>query len=211
MARYTGPVCRLCRTEQKKLMLKGDRCKSDKCAINKKRAAPGKDPKVRQGKRSDYGTQLREKQKLKRIYGMQERQFRVFFEKALRMPGITGENLFAFLERRLDNVVYRLRFATSRSQARQIVLHGHVKVNGKSVNIPSYLVRKDDIIEIKESSKNLAFIKDALKEFGKSGVMPWLHLDPDVMKGKFLAVPRRSDITDLADIKEQMIVELYSK
>ena len=211
MARYTGPVCRLCRAEQKKLMLKGDRCKSDKCPINKKRPAPGKDPKNRPGKRSDYGVQLREKQKLKRIYGMQEKQFSLFFERALRMPGITGENLFALLERRLDNVVYRMRFAVSRSQARQIVLHGHVKVNGKRVNIPSYLVRPEDIIEIEENSKNLIIIKDALKEYGKSGVMPWLHLDPDAMQGKFLVIPRRSDITDLGDIKEQMIVELYSK
>jgi len=211
MARYTGPVCRLCRVEQKKLMLKGDRCKSDKCAINKKRPAPGKDPKARTGKRSDYGLQLREKQKLKRIYGMQERQFSLFFDRALRMPGITGENLFVLLERRLDNVVYRLRFAVSRSQARQIVLHGHVRVNGKRVNVPSYLVRPDDSIEIEEASKNLVIIKDALKEFGKSGVMPWLQLDPDSMKGTFLALPRRSDITDLGDIKEQMIVELYSK
>jgi small subunit ribosomal protein S4 len=127
------------------------------------------------------------------------------------MPGITGENLFALLERRLDNVVYRLRFAVSRSQARQLVLHGHVRVNGKRVNIPSYLIRSEDIIEIDEASKNLALIKDSLKEFGKSGVMPWLHLDPDTMKGKFLAVPRRSDITDLADVKEHMIVEFYSK
>ena len=211
MARYTGPVCRLCRVEQKKLMLKGDRCKSDKCAINKKRPAPGKDPKSRAGKRSDYGLQLREKQKLKRIYGMQERQFSLFFDRALRMPGITGENLFVLLERRLDNVVYRLRFAVSRSQARQIVLHGHVKVNGKRVNVPSYLVRAEDTIEIEDTSKNLVIIKDALKEFGKSGVMPWLQLDPDSMKGTFLALPRRSDITDLVDIKEQMIVELYSK
>ncbi len=211
MARYTGPVCRLCRTEQKKLMLKGDRCKSDKCPINKKRAAPGKDPKARAGKRSDYGLQLREKQKLKRIYGMQEKQFSLFFERALRMPGITGENLFELLERRIDNVVYRMRFAASRSQARQIVLHGHVTVNGKRVNIPSYLVRPNDVIEIKESSKNLVVVKEALKEFGKSGLMPWLQLDPDAMKGTFMAVPRRSDITDLADIKEQMIVELYSK
>jgi len=211
MARYLGPVCRLCRAEQKKLMLKGDRCKSDKCPINKKRPTPGKDPRVRLGKRSDYGAQLREKQKLKRIYGMQERQFSLFFERALRMPGITGENLFALLERRLDNVVYRLRFAVSRSQARQIVLHGHVRVNGKRVNIPSYLVRAEDVIEIKEGSKNLVVIKEALKEFGKSGLMPWLNLDPDAMKGKFLAVPRRNDITDLADIKEQMIVEHYSK
>jgi small subunit ribosomal protein S4 len=192
-------------------MLKGDRCKSDKCSINRKRPAPGKDPKNRPGKRSDYGVQLREKQKLKRIYGMQERQFSLFFERALRMPGITGENLFALLERRLDNVVYRMRFAASRSQARQIVLHGHVMVNGKRVNIPSYLVRQEDTIEIEEASRNLIIIKDALKEFGKSGVMPWLHLDPDGMKGKFLAVPRRSEITDLGDIKEQMIVELYSK
>ncbi|GHV94604.1 30S ribosomal protein S4 [Spirochaetia bacterium] len=211
MARYTGPVCRMCRVEQKKLMLKGDRCKSDKCPINKKRAAPGKDPKARPGKRSDYGVQLREKQKLRRIYGMQEKQFSLFFERALRMPGITGENLFVLLEKRLDNVVYRLRFATSRSQARQIVLHGHVLVNGKKVSIPSYLVKAEDEISIVEKSHNMVVIKDALKEFGKSGVMPWLSLDPDAMKGKFLAAPRRSDITDLGDIKEQMIIEYYSK
>ncbi|MDR2701202.1 MAG: 30S ribosomal protein S4 [Spirochaetaceae bacterium] len=211
MARYTGPVCRLCRAEGKKLMLKGERCKSDKCAINRKRPAPGKDPKGRLGKRSDYGLQLREKQRLRRIYGMQERQFRLFFERALRMAGITGENLFVLLERRLDNAVYRLRFAASRSQARQLVLHGHVRVNGKRVSIPSYLVKPEDIIEIKEGSKNLVVIKEALKENSRAGVMPWLELDPDGMKGKFLAVPRRSDITDLADVKEQMIVEYYSK
>jgi small subunit ribosomal protein S4 len=197
--------------EQKKLMLKGDRCRSDKCPINRKRPAPGKDPKARAGKRSDYGIQLREKQKLKRIYGMQEKQFSLFFERALRMTGITGENLFVLLERRLDNVVYRLRLATSRSQARQVVLHGHVAVNGKRVNVPSYLVKPEDEISIMESSKSLVVFKDALKEYGKSGVMPWLQLDPDALKGKFLAAPRRSDITDLADIKEQMIVELYSK
>jgi small subunit ribosomal protein S4 len=192
-------------------MLKGDRCKSDKCPINRKRAAPGKDPKARAGKRSDYGLQLREKQKLKRIYGMQEKQFSLFFERAIRMSGVTGENLFELLERRIDNIVYRMRFAVSRTQARQLVLHGHVTVNGKRVNIPSYLVKPGDIIEIKESSKNLVVVKEALKEFGKSGLMPWLSLDPDAMKGTFMAVPRRSDITDLADIKEQMIVELYSK
>jgi small subunit ribosomal protein S4 len=192
-------------------MLKGDRCKSDKCPINRKRPAPGKDPKARAGKRSDYGMQLREKQRLKRIYGMQEKQFSLFFERALRMPGITGENLFVLLERRLDNVVYRLRFASSRSQARQIVLHGHVMINGKRVNVPSYLVRAEDEIAIGETSKNLLVVKDSLKEFGKSGVMPWLSLDPDAMKGKFLVAPRRSDITDLADVKEQMVVELYSK
>ncbi|MDR0909458.1 MAG: 30S ribosomal protein S4 [Spirochaetaceae bacterium] len=211
MARYTGPVCRLCRVEQQKLMLKGAKCSSDKCPINRKRLAPGKDPKGRQGKRSDYGMQLREKQKLKRIYGMQEKQFSLFFERALRMPGITGENLFVLLERRLDNIVYRLRFATSRSQARQLVLHGHIRINGKKVNIPSYLVKPGDEISVKETSQKMPVIKDALKEYGRSGVMPWFELDPDTMKGKFLAVPRRSDITDLVDIKEQMIVELYSK
>jgi small subunit ribosomal protein S4 len=201
----------MCRVEQKKLMLKGNRCKSDKCPMNKNRAAPGKDPKSRPGKRSDYGTQLREKQKLKRIYGMMEKQFSLFFERAQRMPGITGENLFILLERRIDNVVYRLRFATSRSQARQLVLHGHVQVNGKKITIPSYLVDPEDEISIAEKSRNMTSIKDALKEFGKSGVMPWLSLDPDTMKGKFLAAPRRSDITALSDIKEQMIIELYSK
>jgi small subunit ribosomal protein S4 len=162
-------------------------------------------------KRSDYAIQLREKQKLKRIYGMLEKQFSLFFERAQRMPGITGENLFLLLERRLDNVVYRLRFASSRKEARQIVLHSHVLVNGKCVNIPSYLIKMGDSIEIKAASKNLALIKDALKEYGKSGVMPWLQLDPDALKGKLLAFPRRSDISDLSDIKEQMIVEYYSK
>jgi small subunit ribosomal protein S4 len=201
----------MCRTEQRKLMLKGDRCKSDKCAINRKRAAPGKDPKGRTGKRSDYAIQLREKQKLKRIYGMQEKQFGLFFERAQRMPGITGENLFLLLERRLDNIVYRLRFASSRKEARQIVLHGHIFVNGKRVNIPSSLVNAEDSIEIQEKSRNLFTVKNALKEYGKSGIMPWLHLDPDALKGKLLSLPRRSDITDLADIKEQMIVEYYSK
>jgi small subunit ribosomal protein S4 len=201
----------MCRVEQKKLMLKGNRCKSDKCPINKKRPAPGKDPKARAGKRSDYGTQLREKQKLKRIYGMQEKQFSLFFERALRMPGITGENLFILLEKRLDNVVYRLRFTTSRSQARQLVLHGHVCVNGKKVSIPSYLVKANDEISIAEGSKGMTLIKDSLKEYIKSGLMAWLSLDSEAMKGKYLNDPKRNEITDLGDIKEQMIVELYSK
>lgn len=211
MARYIGPVCRMCRAEQKKLMLKGDRCRSDKCSINRKRAAPGKDPKGRTGKPTDYRVQLREKQKLRRIYGMLEKQFHLFFERALRMAGITGENLFVLLERRLDNVAYRMHFASSRAQARQLVLHGHLRVNDKLIDVPSYLVKPGEEIAIKESSKALALIKDALKEHGKSGVMPWIELDPDAMKGKFVAAPRRSDITDLADIREQMIVEFYSK
>jgi len=211
MARYTGPVCRICRSEQKKLMLKGSRCKSDKCPIDRKRATPGKDPKARLGKRSDYGVQLREKQKLKKIYGMLEKQFRLFFERGARMPGITGENLFVLLERRLDNVVYRLRFASSRSQARQLVSHGHILVNGRKINIPSYLVKVNDEVSIADGSRTMTLVKDALKEYGKSGIMPWLSLDPDAMKGKFLAAPKRSDIADLGDIKEQMIIEHYSK
>jgi small subunit ribosomal protein S4 len=192
-------------------MLKGERCKSDKCAINRNRAAPGKDPKGRTGKPSDYRIQLREKQTLRRIYGMQEKQFHLFFERAQRMSGITGENLFVLLERRLDNIVYRLRFAVSRRQARQLVLHGHVTVNGKRVNVPSYLVKNNDEIAIAGDGKNMTQIKEALKEVGQSGIMPWLQVDADNMKGKFLNTPRRSDITDLADIREQMIVEFYSK
>lgn len=211
MARYTGPLCRLCRAEQKKLFLKGDRCKSDKCPINRKRAMPGKDPKARTGKRSDYGVQLREKQKLKRMYGMLEKQFRIFFDRALRMTGITGENLIGLLERRLDNVVYRMHFAVNRNQARQLVQHGHILVNGKHVNIPSYLVKAGDVIEVKENSKKITVIKDAMKELSKSGTYPWLTVDADALKGTFASVPHRADVTDNIDIKEQLVVELYSK
>lgn len=211
MARYTGPVCRLCRTEQKKLMLKGDRCKSDKCPLNKKRAAPGKDPKSRTGKRSEYGIQLREKQKLKRMYGMLEKQFRIFFDRASRMPGVTGDNLIRLLESRLDNVAFRMHFASSRSQARQIVSHGHLLVNGKAINVPSYMVKPGDVIEVKEASKKCVTILEALKEVSKSGVYPWIDLDADAQKGTFVSYPERADVTDLADIKEQLVVELYSK
>ncbi|MBE6349711.1 MAG: 30S ribosomal protein S4 [Spirochaetaceae bacterium] len=211
MARYTGPVCRLCRTEQKKLCLKGERCNSDKCPINKKRGAPGKDPKARAGKKTEYGLQLREKQKIKRIYGMLEKQFHLTFERAQRMGGVTGENLIRLLECRLDNVVYRFHFATSRAQARQLVLHGHILVNGKSVNIPSYEVKPGDTIEVRENSKKLTVILDALKEVSKSGTMPWVDVDIDAQKGTFSAYPRREEVTDLIDIKEQLVVELYSK
>ena len=211
MARYTGPRCRLCRAEGKKLFLKGERCKSDKCPINRKRPAPGKNPKARAGKVSDYAVQLREKQKLKRIYGLMETQFHITYEKALAMPGKTGDNLFALLERRLDNVVYRLRFAPSRSQARQLVLHGHVTVNGKRVNVASFLVKPGDAVCIHPSSQKLELIKGALQEYTRSGVMPWLSVDPDALTGKFVAVPARQDITDMADIREQLVVELYSK
>ena len=211
MAKYTGPVCRLCRTEQKKLFLKGDRCKSDKCPLNKKRGAPGKDPKARGGKRSEYALQLREKQKLKRIYCMLEKQFHLTFDDAHRMPGITGENLIKLLECRFDNVVYRMHFASSRNQARQLVSHGHFLVNGKKVNIPSYRIKPGDVIEVKEASKKVVTILEALKEVNKSGNYPWINLDIDAQKGTFVAYPERAEVTDLADIKEQLVVELYSK
>lgn len=211
MARYTGPVCRLCRTEQKKLFLKGERCKSDKCPINKKRAAPGKDPKSRAGKRTEYGIQLREKQKLKRTYCMLEKQFRLTFDKALKMPGITGDNLIALLEGRLDNVVFRMRFAVNRTQARQLVSHGHILVNGKKVNIPSYAVKAGDVIEVKESSKNLVVVQEALKEVSKSGNVSWVSIDVDAKRGTYNSIPRRDEVVDLADVKEQLVVELYSK
>jgi len=211
MARYIGPTCRLCRVEQKKLFLKGSRCKSDKCPINRKALPPGKAPKSRPAKQSEYAIQLREKQRLKRSYGLMEAQFRKTFEEALREPGKTGENLFALLERRLDNVVYRLRFASSRAQARQLVLHGHILVNGKRVNVPSFEVKPGDAVTVHESGKKMAVVKDALQEYGRSGVMPWLEVEPDSMVGKFNSIPHRQDITDMADIREQLVVELYSK
>ncbi len=211
MGRYLGPSCRLCRAEGVKLYLKGERCNSDKCPITKKKGLPGKGPRARIRKRSDYGLQLREKQKVKRIYGMLEKQFKIFFLKAERMRGITGENLIQLLERRLDNIVYRMHFASSRNMARQLVSHGHIMVNGKKVNIPSYLVKENDEIEVRDKSKKLVVIKESLKEYSRSGVVPWLEVDPDRLWGKVKMIPRRSDVTDLADINEQLIVELYSK
>jgi len=211
MARYIGPRCRLCRTENKRLFLKGDKCKSDKCPVNRKRMPPGKDPKARAKKQSEYAVQMREKQKLKRSYGLMERQFKLTFEKAQRLPGKTGENLFALLERRLDSVVYRLRFATSRSQARQIVLHGHILVNGKRVDIPSFQVKPGDAITVHPSYKTNKVLLASITEHEKSGVMPWLSLDVDKLEGKFNLVPQRQDIVDMGDIREQLVVELYSK
>lgn len=211
MARYTGPSCRQCRAEGQKLFLKGERCHGAKCAVSKQRSAPGKGPRYRSRKPSNYRIQLREKQKLKRIYGMLEQQFRNTFSRAERMGGKTGDNLISLLETRLDNVVYRMRFATSRKQARQLVSHGHVIVNGRCVTVPSYSVRVDDSVEIKDGSKKLTSIKEGLKEFTRSGVAPWLDVDPDGMQGTLKAVPRRSDVTDIADVNEQLIVELYSK
>ena len=211
MGRYVGPQCRLCRAEKTKLYLKGERCNSSKCPVTQKKGAPGKGPRTRMRKMSDYGIQLREKQKVKRMYGMLESQFKLFFNRAERMRGITGENLLIMLERRLDNVVYRMRFASSRKQARQLISHGHVEVNGRRVNIGSFLVKADDAISIREKSKKLTSIKESLKEFSRSGVAPWLEVDPDQMTGKMAVVPRRNDLVDLTDVKEQLIVELYSK
>lgn len=173
--------------------------------------APGKDPKVRAKKQSEYAVQLREKQKLKRSYGLMEKQFRLTFEKALRMPGKTGENLFALLERRLDNTAFRLRFATSRSQARQVVLHGHILVNGKRVNIPSYVVRPGDLISVHSGFRTNKVLLAALSEREKSGIVPWLSLDAEKAEGRFNIIPQRQDIVDMADIREQLVVELYSK
>jgi small subunit ribosomal protein S4 len=176
-----------------------------------KRPAPGKGLKDRSKKKSNYAEQLREKQKLKRIYGMLERQFKIFFYRAERMAGKTGENLIVLLERRLDNVVFRMRFAASRNQARQLVSHGHVAINGKKVTIASYIVKAGDTVAIRPNSQKLQIIKESLKEFTRSGVVPWLEVDPDSIQGKLASYPKRSDVTDINDIHEQLIVELYSR
>ena len=207
MARYTGPVCRMCRADGRKLMLKGQRCMSDKCPMNKKRGAPGKDPKQRLGKRSEYSLQLIEKQKIKRMYGLLEKQFHLAYEKATRMPGVTGENFIQLLERRLDNVVYRMHFAVSRSQARQLVLHGHILVNGKKIDIPSYLCHANDVISVKEKSQSLAIIKGSLEI--TTVVAPYLSLDKEHFSGTFVRLPERSELT--RDINESLIVEYYNR
>ena len=209
MARYTDPVCRLCRREGIKLFLKGSKCFSDKCPIEKRNFAPGQHGKDRKTKVVGYGLQLREKQKAKRIYFTQEGQFRNYFEKAARKPGVTGELLLQQLERRLDSVVFRLGFGTARRQARQLVRHGHVLVNGKKVNIPSYQVNVGEEITIKESSRTLVVL-EAAKEFASHQNSPtWLEIDRDNYKGKVLSLPQRGDIQQ--PVNEQLIVELYSK
>lgn len=209
MARYTGSVCRLCRRENIKLFLKGDRCYSDKCAFDRRSYAPGQHGQRRRGKISDYGVQLREKQKVKRIYGLSEKQFHLFFERADRQKGITGTNLLTFLERRLDNVIYRLGFANSRTQARQYVLHKHFMVNGKKVNIPSYLIGIGDVVELREKSRAIQAIGDSLDAVVRRGVPQWLDLEKDNMRGVVKGFPAREDLT--MPIQEQLIVELYSK
>ncbi len=209
MARYKGPVCRLCRREETKLFLKGDRCYTEKCAFERRAYAPGQHGNARRRKRSDYGEQLREKQKVRRIYGILEKQFRNYYARASKMKGVTGENLLQLLERRLDNVVYRLGLACNRNEARQLTLHRHVTVNGKRVNIPSFLVKPGDEIEIREKSRAIARIADSLAGVDRRGVPQWLELDKDNFKGKVAAMPSREDIS--IQIREQLIVELYSK
>lgn len=209
MARYTGPVCKLCRREGEKLFLKGLRCNTTKCAFERKGYIPGQHGKTSRFKLSDYGVQLREKQKLRRIYGLLETQFRIYFKKAERMKGITGENLLMLLESRLDNVVYRLGLTTSLNQARQLVLHRHFMVNDRSVDIPSFQVNPGDIIKVRERSRKNEIFHSSLRRMKDSKLMPWLELDKAKLSGRFLDKPKREDIP--VNINENMIVELYSK
>ncbi len=209
MARYTGPVCRLCRREDMKLFLKGDRCYTDKCGFERRAYPPGQHGQNRRRKNSDYGEQLREKQKVKRMYGIAERQFRGYYYRANRMKGVTGENLLQLLERRLDNIVYRLGFASNHAEARQLVRHGHFSINGARVNIPSYLVRANDAVSVRESSKKMPRLAENLGAVDRRGVPQWLELDKDNFRGRIKAMPAREDLK--MEIREQLIVELYSK
>ncbi|MCX8021969.1 MAG: 30S ribosomal protein S4 [Syntrophorhabdaceae bacterium] len=206
MSRYVGPSCRLCRREGVKLFLKGERCYTEKCAVEKRNYPPGVHTETR-GKMLEYGIRLREKQKLRKIYGLSEKQFKKFFTIAERKPGITGTNFLMLLERRLDNMVYRFGFATSRKEARQIVSHNHVAVNGKKVNIPSYLVKEGDVITIR--NKDLKSVINALETVVRRGVPSWLELDKENMKGVVKHIPTREDIT--MPINEQLVVEYYSR
>ncbi len=208
MARYRGAVCRICRREGEKLYLKGERCYTDKCAIERRPYPPGQHGQGRQ-KRSDYGTQLREKQKVRKVYGILEKQFKRYFEMAEKMSGITGENFLQLLEKRLDNVVFRMGFATSRNQARQLVLHGHLQVNGKKVNIPSYLVTVDDVISVKETSRKSKKFKEIFEYNSELTSPKWLSVNMDKAEGKVLSLPDREDV-DLA-VEEHLIVEYYSR
>ena len=209
MARYTGPVCRLCRRERMKLFLKGDRCFKEKCAIERRAYPPGQHGQRRGRRSSGYGPQLREKQKVKRIYGVLEKQFRNYFKDAERQRGVTGDNLLVSLERRLDNVVYNLGFASSRSKARQLIRHGHIQVDGAKTTIPSYQVKTGQQIQVKEGSRKNEFIRASVETARGRGIPSWLELDPDNFVGKVIALPTREDIK--LPIEEQLIVELYSR
>ena len=208
MARDTGPQCKQCRREGVKLFLKGERCLTDKCAIDRRGYPPGQHGRGRRRKQSEYLQQLREKQKARRYYGLLEAQFRNYYEKAARQPGITGENLLRLIETRLDNVVYRLGFGASRRQARQLVMHGHFEVNGRRVDIPSYRVRPEDVIVFKQSEQSLRDVIEEATDLTAS-VPPWLQADHDTLAGKVLRLPDREDID--VPVQEQLIIELYSK
>lgn len=208
MARYRGSVCRQCRRENMKLFLKGDRCFSDKCSFDRRGFPPGEHGQKRT-KQSDYGMQLREKQKVRRIYGVSEKQFRIAFKKADRKKGITGANLLSMLETRLDNTVFRLGFVNSRNQGRHFVRHNHFTVNGQKVNVPSFQVKKGDVIELREKSRSIQAISESLEAIVRRGVPQWLEIDKANFKGEIKGVPAREDIT--LPIQEQLIVELYSK
>jgi small subunit ribosomal protein S4 len=208
MARYTDSVCKLCRRERQKLFLKGQKCYTEKCPIEKRNYPPGQHGVSRRSKISEYGVQLREKQKIKRIYGLLETQFRNYFEKAVKQKGKTGENLVKLLERRLDNVVYRIGFASSRKQARQLIKHGHILVNSKPVDIPSYLVKVGDLVQVKEKSKKLDMIHNSLKRV-KDNTYNWITVDKATLTGTFVQIPERADIP--LEANEQLVVELYSK
>jgi len=209
LARYTGASCRLCRRENLKLFLKGDRCFGDKCAFERRPYAPGQHGQRRGGKFSDYHLQLREKQKVKRIYGVLERQFKRYYERAEKQKGITGTNLLLLLECRLDNVVYRMGFAASRNQARQYIRHGLFEVNNRKVDIPSYQVKVGDVIQVREKSREVNAIKEAMETVVRRGIPSWMEVDKERFRGVFKAMPSREDLT--MPIQEQLIVELYSK
>lgn len=209
MARYVDANCKLCRREGQKLFLKGSRCYTDKCAFEKRPYPPGQHGQRMRRKVSEYGLQLREKQKVRRMYGILEKQFHNYFVKAAKAKGITGENLLAMLECRLDNFVYRLGFAPSRKSARQLVLHRHFMVNGRTVNIPSFQVKPKDIVKVRDKSSNLDIIHEALKSSGRGTDLAWLRLDKAKLEGELLEIPRRDDIP--VNVQEQLIVELYSK
>ncbi|PKN69712.1 MAG: 30S ribosomal protein S4 [Deltaproteobacteria bacterium HGW-Deltaproteobacteria-12] len=209
MARYTDSSCRLCRREGLKLFLKGDRCYSEKCAFERRGYAPGQHGQSHKKQASDYGVQLREKQKLKRMYRLLEKQFRGYFEKADQLKGITGTNLLVLLERRMDNMVFRMGFSNSRDEARQLVTHGHFLVNNKPVNIPSYLLKAGDVITVKEGSRKITRILEAMETVTRRGVPQWLALDKENFNASIKMLPVREDLT--MPVQEQLVVELYSK